>query len=270
MSWDDEDFDIPTSNDPVASWEDEGEDDAVLESWDIDEEEVARQKKEAADKKKAEDDARRKKHEETIAKKKAAKSGEKKLLDIDLVDENTRREMLQKAELEADLNNAADLFGGLGVADEHPRARAAREAEASKPQVSLTKETPLSAHPLFEPTNKKEFETLRKELGKTLTPLAEQSSLNYSSVLVIDLVRDLSKPLSIESIRKMVSTLNVIVKEKEREERAARLSKAGGTATGGAGKKKAKAVKANVGGFKKDDSLDTTNYDDDFGDDDFM
>lgn len=277
MSWDDEDFDIPTNTKvAAASWEDEEEED-VLESWDVDEEEEAKKKKAEEDKRKAE---QKKKQEEQKAKKAAAKSGEQKPLEIDTVDEATRRELLRKAELEADLNNAADLFGGLGVADAkldeltaHPKEIAAARAGSPAARPALTKDTPLEQHPLFQPSNKQEFEKLRKTLSPVLTGLAEDSLLNYSSSLAIDLIRDLVKPLSTENTRKVVSTLNVIMKDKEKQDRQARLQKSGGTATGGAGKKKAKpAVKtnANESHFKKDvlDDLDA-DYGE-FGDDDFM
>ena len=62
------------------------------------------------------------------------------------------------------------------------------------------------------------------------------------------------------------------MKDKERQERQARLSKVkGGTATGGAGKKKVKA-KANLGGaFKKDQDFDVDDMSySNFADDDFM
>lgn len=273
MSWDDEDFDIPTTSKPATttSWEDE-EEDPLMESWDVDEEAEAKKKKAEEDKKKAE---LKKKQEEAKAKKLAAKNGEIKLLEIDTLDETTRRELLRKAELNADLNNAADLFGGLGVAGDnleeinaHPRERLAKV----QPKPAFNKDTPLNEHPLFQPSNKQEYEKLRKALGPVLTELAENSPLNYASSLAIDLIRDLVQPLSVENLRKVNSTLAVVQKEKEKQERQARLQKSGGTATGGAGKKKAKPlVKTNVNNsFKKDafDDMDA-NYDD-FGDDDFM
>lgn len=268
MSWDDEDFEVAQPQHAGASWEEEAEDEPVVDSWDIDEEEEARKKKEAEDKKKAE---LKKKQDDAKAKKLAGK-GPQALLDIDLVDEETRKEMLRKAELVADLNNAADLFGGLGVANDnledaliaHPKER------GGIPQKQVfKKDTPLEEHPLFQPVNKAEFEKLRKTLGPILTDLAEDSLMNYSSSLAVDLIRDLVQPLSVETLRKVISTLNVVQKDKERQERQARLSKSGGTATGGAGKKKAKpAIKANFNndGFKKDAMDDY----DDFGDDDFM
>lgn len=273
MSWDDEDFDIPTSNTPVASasWEDEEDDEPLLEeSWDVDEDEIKAKKAAEAAAKAAEKQALKDKQAAALAAKKSKKSVDQKMLDIDLVDEKTRREMLKQAQLESDLNSAADLFDGLGVA-EHPRERAARlaAAMAPPPAAKLTVDTPLDAHPLFTPTTKQEYEKLRKVLGATLIALSEESLLNYTSSLAIDLIRDLCQPLSIESIRKVTSTLTVISNDKTRAERQARLAKTNGTATGGAGKKKLKTVKPNVGQFAKGDDFDATNYDD-FGDDDFM
>lgn len=271
MAWDDEDFDIPASNKAVAgSWEDEEDDGELMESWDIDEEEVARKKKEAEAQKARERAALKAKQDEAQAKKAALKrGGPPALLDIDKVDERTRKDLLREAEMSSDLNNAADLFGGLGIAedlDEHPREkanRAALAAAAAKPVFSV--DTPLEEHPLFQPTNKQEYERLRKAVSKALCALADDSLINYSSLLAIDLIRDLTLPMLVESVRKAASTLNVIIKDKEREERQARLKKTGGTSSGGAGKKKAKsAVNPNVGGFKKNgiDEMDDGGFDD--------
>ena len=281
MAWDDEDFDIPTNSKTAASWEDEEDDDPLLESWDVDPEEEAKKKKaekEAQAKAKAEQKA---KEEETKRKKEQKR---KEMEKFDNLDEKSKKELLRKAELSADLNNAADLFGGLGVAadddnddddfdiNEHPREKARRaEAEAASRKPVLTKDTPLEDHPLFQPTNKQEYEKLRKAVGTALTSLNEDSSLLYASSLAIDLIRDLTQPLSVENTTKVISTLNVIIKDKERQERLARLKKTGGTASGGAGKKKAKpAARPNVGGFKKDDFDDMGGDLDDLDDDDFM
>lgn len=278
MAWDDEDFDIPTTKagkTTTTSWEDEEDEEPMLESWDIDEEEEEKKKKEAEAKKLKEKAELKQKQEVAKAKKLAAKTGSKVLLEIDQLDEYTRRDLLREAEVNADLNNAADLFGGLGVAgdddfdvNEHPRERANQAALAAARRAPImTKDTPLEDHPLFQPSNKQEFEKLRKAVAAALTDLATDSLMNYSSSLAIDLIRDLTQPLSLESTRKVVSTLNVIVKDKEREERQARLKKAGGTATGGAGKKKAKPLARPNVGFKKDEGFDDMD-DDDF--DDFM
>ena len=202
------------------------------------------------------------------------------LLEVDLLDPEARAAALKQAQLNSDLNNAADLFGGLGVAGDdkldfdalaaHPREKAAAKAAAAKaPAARMTKDTPIETHPLFQPSNKAEYEKLRKTLAPVLTALAQDSLLNYSNALAIDLIRDICEPLTLESVRKVVSTLNVVAKDKERAERQARLKKVGtGTATGGAGKKKAKpAMKTNVDNDSSKKGMD--DYDD-FDDDDFM
>ncbi|QEU61383.1 Hcr1 [Kluyveromyces lactis] len=278
MSWDDEDFAVPSGSKekPVLnSWDDEfaeNDDEPVLESWE--DEETAKPKPKAA-------------AAATTAKapKKASQSPaatpaatKNTMLDIDTLDDKTRKELLRKAELESDLNNAADLFGGLGVAEEHPRARAEREREqlaAVAQPAALTKDTPIQSHPLFSDLEtKKDYQELRKALATAITSTSNKSLLNYSGGLAIDLIRDISKPMTVENIRQTIATLNVLMKDKEREERQARLAKVkGGTATGGAGKKKAKATRANLGGaFKKDNDFDLGGNDnfDDFGEDDFM
>lgn len=271
MAWDDEEFEVPVLKkvSVAGSWEDEEDDEGLMESWDIDEEEVERKKKEAEAEKARQRDELKKKQEEAKAKKAALKSGKSTLLEIDQVDERTRKEMLRDAEVTADLNNAADLFGGLGVAEdfdvnEHPREKSNRAAlAAAARQPALTKDTPLEDHPLFQPVTKQEYEKLRKAVGSSLTRLAEDSSINYSSLLAIDLIRDLAQPLLVESVRKVISTLTVTLKDKEREERQARLRKTGGTSTGGSGKKKAKStVNVNVGGGKNDFGDMGDDYDD--------
>ncbi|KAH3670662.1 hypothetical protein OGAPHI_001177 [Ogataea philodendri] len=252
----------------TESWEDQLEDDEpVLDSWDVDsEEERAKEaeKKAAAAKK-------------TVTKApKAVKGGKKKTaeksaLEIDLVDEKTRREMLKEAELNSDLNNAADLFGGLGVANEHPRAKALAAEQAAKAAApKLDKDTPLTALPIFDVETKQDYEKLRKAVSPALTNLAKKSQLHYSTSLAVDLIRDLCGPMSVENTRKVVSTLNAMITQKVKEERQARLAKTGGTSTGGAGKKKVKG-QVNIGSsFKKDNYDDLLPGDDDFGDDDFM
>lgn len=284
MSWDDEDFEVPSStkDKPIlASWDDEFAEDAndandepVLESWDDDEAVSAGS---GAGSGTASGPARAKAAAPAKSKKNAKQGSGKVLLEIDTLDEKTRKELLRKAELESDLNNAADLFGGLGVAEEHPRARAQRERDEllalSKP-AALSKDTPLESHPLFaDLETKQDFQELRKALAAAITATAAKSPLNYAGSLAIDLIRDISKPMAIENIRQTIATLNALMKDKEREERQARLARVkGGTATGGAGKKKAKAAKANLGGaFKKDNDFDIRDDDfQDFADDDFM
>lgn len=262
MSWDDENLTGSMGNDDAVlmdSWD--VEDEPIMDSWDTPEETPKEEVKPIPAKK---DD-----------KKKNNKKEDNIMNHLEQLDPKLKKELLKKAELEADLKNASDLFGDLSMAEEHPRARAlAKEQDLLSQIPIITKETPIENHPLFKDAEtKKDYQDLRKAVGTAIVSMNEKSSLNYSSALAIDLIRDVSKPLSIESIRQTVATLNVLIKDKEKAERQARLAKVrGGTATGGAGKKKAKGTKTNLGGaFKKDQEFDLDNVDyDDFGDDDFM
>ncbi|ODV82751.1 hypothetical protein CANARDRAFT_204606, partial [[Candida] arabinofermentans NRRL YB-2248] len=243
------------------SWDDDftaDDDKPVLEAWDAESDDEKKTAAKPAAKK------------VTPAPKKAikGKKGEKKLMEIDTLDAKTRAELIKEAELNSDLNNAADLFEGLGVANEHPRAKQLlAEQNAKLREPTLSKDSPLTAHPIFDVETKPEYEKLRKALSATLTDLAKKSQMNYSSSLAIDLIRDLCVPLNTEQTRKVVSTLNAMVTQKAKEERLARIAKTGGTATGGAGKKKVKGTVNLGGGFKKE--VDDFQQDD-FDDDDFM
>lgn len=274
MSWDD-DFDAPTgsaggaASAAVDDWEFEAgagdDDDALLESWDVDSDE----EREKAAKAKEEAELKKKLQREKMEAKKNPKKS-KTLMEIDLVDEKTRQEMLKQMEMDADLNNAADLFDGLGLND-HPRSRATANNNGGG-ALKLTVDTPLSAHPLFSPSSKQDYEKLRKKLAETLLGISSKSTLFYANSLAVDLVRDVCGPLTIEQTRKAISTLNSLVAQKVKEERANRMKKTGGTSTGGAGKKKAKAGNVNTGpaNFTKDNFEDYVGGDDGLDDDDFM
>lgn len=265
MSWDDEDFEVNvnTAEPILESWDDDFADDVDILAKKADTPEPKKAAP-ASDKAKA-------------AKKKGGKKDEEVLLEIDTLDPKTRADMMKKAELAADLNNAADLFEGLGVSHDHPKAKfTEKDFESSlMKKATFTKDTPIETHPLFtQCETKKDWENLRKALSQAVTSMSEVSALNYSSLLAIDLIRDVAKPLPIEQIRQTIATLTVFMKEKERKERQARLARVkGGTASGGAGKKKAKGGNANMGAMKKSSEFDMSAMDDtfdDFGEDDFM
>lgn len=297
MSWDSEAISGAVSNTKddavlMESWDEAAglDDEPVMESWDMDEaEEKPDTKPEPKPKVAPAASAKPEPKPRPMPKAKSRSAtpapgkqtlADKVLMNINNLDPETRKQLIHEAELESDLNTAAELFEGLGVAEETPRDRAARlkqEEEAALKRIvgaALTKETPIEEHPLFaEAETKSDYQNLRKALAKAIVSMHAKSALNYPGALAIDLIRDISKPMSIESIRQTVATLNILIKDKEKEERQARLAKVkGGTATGGAGKKKAKGAKTNVGGsFKKDKEFAVDDMDfDGFGDDDFM
>ena len=150
------------------------------------------------------------------------------------------------------MDNAADLIGDLNV---HPRATQLEKEKAAALERAAAAPAKLSDFQVFHPTNKNEFENLRKTLVPILTDLNQVSALHYSN-LATDLSRDVCKPLTIDQIRKVVATLNALISEKLRQERANRGKKA---------KPQVKGIS-----MKVDEAKDTTNYDD-FDDDlDFM
>lgn len=150
------------------------------------------------------------------------------------------------------MNNAADLIGDINI---HPRAAKLEKEKADAAAKAAAGPAKLSDFQIFHPTNKTEFENLRKTLTPILADLNQVSAMHYSN-LATDLSRDVCKPLTVDQIRKVVATLNALVSEKLRQERANRGKKA---------KPQVKGIS-----MKVDDAKDMTNYDD-FDDDlDFM
>lgn len=242
-SWDDEEYDAELASSALKnSWDDEIEEDAFADSWEnaLDEAKPAQPT-----------------HKRVSLKQKIQEKEHKERLDLDAKamaaveeDDASKRERLKKVEQDNDMAHLTDLMGN---ADIHPRAAATKKLLQQK-EAQPAK---LSDFKVFHPTGKPEFETLRKTLVPILTDLSNVSSLQYSN-LVTDLSRDLCKKLSMDQVRKVIATLNAVVSEKQREERANR------------GKKQKAQLKGVAG--KKNESLDTKNYDEvsDLDDDDFM
>ncbi|VVT46405.1 uncharacterized protein SAPINGB_P001197 [Magnusiomyces paraingens] len=244
-NWDDEDYDVDAASSALkASWDDEIEGDA-LDSWEnaLDEDDEDNKPKAPT-------------HKRVPLKQKLKEKEEKERLELEAKalnlkeeDAQAKKERLKQVEQDNDMANLADLMGG---ADIHPRARANanKEAVAAAPLPSK-----LSDFQVFHPSTKPEFETLRKTLVPILSDLNKVSNVHYAN-LVTDITRDLSKTLSQDQIRKIISTLNAVASEKQRAERANR------------GKKPKAQLKSSSA--KMEDKLDTTNYDDGLDDDDFM
>lgn len=246
---DDEDYDPEAATSALkASWDDE-EDDDVLDSW------------EAAlddDTPKAPAAPKAPKRASLAQKIKEREDKERAALEAAAVsnraeeDSLAKKERLKKAEQDADLDNVADLIGDLNV---HPAAAKLAKEKAAAAERAAAAPAKLSDFAVFKPKNKNEFETLRKTLVPILTDLNGVSNMHYSN-FTTDVCRDISKPLSTDQIRKVVSTLNALISDKVRQERQNRGKKA---------KPQVKGASAKI-----DDTRDTTNYDD-FDDDlDFM
>ncbi|KAI0067269.1 eukaryotic translation initiation factor 3 subunit J [Artomyces pyxidatus] len=185
-----------------------------------------------------------------IAEKEAAKAAARAAgEDSDAYDEDAVLDPREKArrdrerELQADLNNAADLFGA-----------AALGGTSSKELDSL-----ISANP----RTKEDFQVLSRNIIEYIIKRHQDKPL-YASFIEHH-ARELAAPLRDVEVRKVASGLTTLANEKQREQR----DKA-------SGKKKPKAAaKPTLGSAKVGGKLDTGVYDealDDFGTagDDFM
>ncbi|KAK9765146.1 Translation initiation factor 3 subunit J component [Basidiobolus ranarum] len=241
--WEKEEFDeIPAV--VVAKsgkfWGDEDEEsDDVKDNWDDSESEEEEEKKvtpvaEPVKPKKVplaekirlrqEEEERRKKE---IAEKKAAMaSGD---------DEAARRARLQALEVQADIENATDLFSGVSVKDTQVGDKLTR----------------------LQPKTKEEFEEFSDALIQRINSTRQVRPTIYMGFLET-FIRELAEPLKDVDVRKLASILTTVANEKQRAAKDAAK-----------GKKKTKKPTATI---KQVDTIDTTDYsrnlDDDF--DDFM
>jgi translation initiation factor 3 subunit J len=117
----------------------------------------------------------------------------------------------------------------------------------------------LSTIPLFKPTTKSQFDAL----SATLAPLlAASSSKPHYSLWVQDFVKKICTDLASTEIKKAASGLTALSNEKLKEEKAQEK-----------GGKKSKAAKKTTLAAGRDIGrgvADTTSYENDLGDDDFM
>ncbi|KKA27270.1 hypothetical protein TD95_004104 [Thielaviopsis punctulata] len=256
--WDDEEevTSAPPSPPPAAplrragKFDDEEENDSdVLDSWDADDSEVEREKaKKAAEAKAAEAAKPKKSKAERIAELKAQRAAE--LLD-DGDEEETeaeRRARLRRSEKESDLHHAEDLFGDIGI---NPNRKGATIGTA----VMVSPNDPLNTvdmtkMPLFNPTTKTQFESLRN----TLVPLLNQSAKKPQySIFLQEFTKQVARELSSDQIKKIASGLTALSNEKMREEKASEKSG-----------KKTKAAKTKTSlNASRPGIADTTTYDDD-------
>lgn len=235
----------PAAKKPVpvkSKWEGEDEDDdGPVSDWEAssDEEEKPKPTATVAPPKK----------KGTLKQKLAEKAALKaELGDDDEYDEDAVLDPREKArrdkerELNADLNNAADLLGA-----------AALGGTSSKELDSLISAQPRTKEDFIDLANKITQFIVKRHMDKPLYP-----------AFVEHFVRELAMPLKDVEVRKAASGLTTLANEKQREQR----DKSGG-------KKKKGSAKPALGAAKVGGKLDTGVYDealDDFGTnaDDFM
>lgn len=257
----------PTSPAVVAvrrKFEDEENENDILDSWDAAEDsEVEREKARLAteQKEKAEKEAAANKKSKTqrIAEKQAEKARKLAEKDDNVIEEDAaaRRERLQNVEIASDMKHSEDLFGSLGASNNRKISTAANVVQLNpNDPTSLLDLTTL---PLFNPADKLQFEKLRD----TLLPIISQNSNKAFYIIFLqDFIKQLAKELPSEQIKKIASTLTALSNEKMKEEK---LAEKGG--------KKSKAAKTKVALVATKNfaaTSDVHDYDDDYGDDDFM
>lgn len=230
-SWDDEESDssTPPSSPPVIArrgkFDDEEEDD-VLDSWDAAEDsEVEREKAkaEAAAKAKAEAEAKanHKSKSQRIEERRQAnmrkRQEEEDEEDSEDEDDADRLARMRAAEKESDLANAEDLFANIGVSDKRGAARPVTIQEGEDPANAID----LSSMKVFNPTTTPQFTKLRETLVPLLTANAKKAQ--YAAFLP-EFVKQISKDLTSEQVKKIASVLSTMSNEKMKEEKAAEKS----------------------------------------------
>ncbi|KAK4163397.1 eukaryotic translation initiation factor 3 subunit J [Cladorrhinum sp. PSN259] len=244
--------------------DEEGDDSDVLDSWDAAEDsEVEREKAKKAAEAKAKADAEaaanKKSKAQRIEEKRADRA--RQLAEEDDSEDETeaeKRERLRRTEKEADLAHAEDLFGSIGISK--------RKANASTSVVQLPGNDPsntidLSLLPVFNPTTKSQFETLR---NATAPLIASNYKKAHFVLFAQEYFKQIIKDCKSDEIKKIASSLTALSNEKMKEEKAAEK---------GGKKTKAAKTKTSLAGVSRGGaSADTHVYDDneDFGDDDFM
>ncbi|KAI1188904.1 translation initiation factor eIF3 subunit [Nemania serpens] len=271
--WDDEESESST---PPASpaigairrnkFDDEENDSDVLDSWDAAEDSEAEREKakkaaEAKAKAEAEAAANKKSRAERIAERQAEKL--RRLAEEEeesSEEEETPAERLQRmrrTEKESDLKHAEDLFGDAGLSLRNGR-KATTAGSAVQIDSDPNKTIDLATLPLFNPSTKSQFETLRN----TLVPIigGNHKKAHYTLFLQ-ELAKQLAKDLPSEQIKKISSSLTALGNEKMKEEKAAEK---------GGKKTKAQKTKTQLVASKPN-TTDVGAYDDDaFGEEDFM
>ncbi|KAF8206192.1 translation initiation factor eIF3 subunit [Mycena galopus ATCC 62051] len=159
----------------------------------------------------------------------------------DVLDPREKARRDKERELNADLNNAADLLGSAALGG--------------------TSSSELDSLISFQPRTKDDFVKFSDQIIEVIIK-RHQSKPLYAS-FVEHLSRELAMPLKDVEVRKVASGLTTLANEKQKEQR----DKA-------SGKKKPKATsKPAIGAAKASSKVDTSMYDealDDFGGDDFM
>lgn len=269
-SWEEEESDSSSGTSaPViarrSKFEDEEDDGDVLDSWDAAEDsevEREKEKKAAEAKAKAEAEAKANKKSKSQRVEELREANRRKKMEEDMEaeesdeDEATKRARIREEEKQADLANAEDLFGGGGSG---PAKRTSNKAVTVQEGDDPTSTIDLSSLKLFQPQTAGQFTKLKETLAPLLTSNAKKPQY---AIMMQDFTKQLVKDLNSEQIKKIASGLSTMSNEKMREEKAAEK---------GGKKTKAAKTKATLSASRDESNkADTTAYDDNLDEDDFM
>ena len=133
-------------------------------------------------------------------------------------DEMERRQHMRRMEKEADLQNAEDLFGGIGINDNAK----AKGADRKKTTIQVDPKNPastvdLATLKLFQPATRDQF----VELRETVAPLiAGNNKKAQYGTFMIEFAKMITRDMTSEQIKKVASTLSTLSNEKLKEEKA--------------------------------------------------
>ncbi|GAM82558.1 hypothetical protein ANO11243_005400 [Dothideomycetidae sp. 11243] len=270
-AWDDEESDSSAAPSPAVApvrrskFDDEEDDSDVLESWDAAEDsEVEREKAKKAAEAKAKAEAEAKANHKTKSQRIEERRQEnmrRRLADEETSDEDEdedeaeKRARLRRTEKDSDLKHAEDLFGSIGISNNRGAVKPVTIQSATDPNQTFD----LASLPLWNPSNKDQFLQLRE----TLVPLLGQNARKAQYTLFLqEFVKQISKELPSDQIKKIASALTALSNEKMKEEKAAEK---------GGKKTKAAKTKATLSASRDVSTrADTTAYDDGLEEDDFM
>jgi translation initiation factor 3 subunit J len=132
--------------------------------------------------------------------------------------EAERLQRLRRTEQESDLKHAEDLFGGAGLGFSNGRKATTTASAIPLDSSDPNKTVDLASLPLFKPSTKAQFETLRN----TMVPIIGSSSKKAHYTLFLqEFTKQLAKDLPSDQIKKIASTLTALSNEKMKEEKAA-------------------------------------------------
>jgi len=229
----DHDEDVVVQAPVSKKWDDEDEEDNIVkDSWDASDSEEEEKKPAPAPPKKKPFSQRLAERKEEDRKLELA---EKRFVDLaEDEDEFTRKERQHRLELEADIENTAALFAGVGVRDENT--------------TSLEK---------MAPKTKEQFDEFQKALVEIISNHQKQG---FYTTFLENLFRELSQPLNDFNVRKLSTALTALSNEKQKQTKSAQQNKKKGPskpALGGGGAKIAtKGVDMDYQGAVYEDEYD--------------